>query len=107
MSTIEPRIYRLKLHIDSSIPWSMEQLCKDLSVTAEQREHIHEDEWGTRGVLELWFQKIEESNITLHIQKKHSSHKKKYLRDLEAFFCDLDKIDYVKSYEEIGHCGQG
>ena len=60
----------------------------------------------TRRVLELWFQKIKECNISLHIQKKHSSHKKKYLKDLEKFFYDLDNIHYIKSYEEIGHSGQ-
>ncbi|WP_026223552.1 hypothetical protein [Methylosarcina fibrata] len=102
MATVEPRIYRIVLHMDDSKPWSMQQLCKDLSVTAEQQEPIQEDEWGTRGVLELWFQEIEGSNITIHIQKKHSSHKKKYLKELEEFFSDLDNIDYLKDYEEIG-----
>ena len=102
MVTFEPRIYRIVLHMDDSKPWSMQQLCKDLSVTAEQQEPIQEDEWGTRGVLELWFQEIEGSNITIHIQKKHSSHKKKYLKELEEFFSDLDNIDYLKDYEEIG-----
>lgn len=89
------------LYIDDSKSWGMQQLCKDLFVTAEQQEPIQEDEWGVRGVLELWFQKIGDNNITLHIQKKHSTHKKKYLKDLEEFFCDLDNIDYLKNYEEI------
>jgi hypothetical protein len=102
MATFEPRIYRIVLHMDDSKPWSMQKLCKDLFVTAEQREPIQEDEWGIRGVLELWFQEIEGSNITLHIQRKHSSHKKKYLKELEEFFSDLNNIDYLKDYEEIG-----
>lgn len=102
MAALEPRIYRLVLYFDDSKPWSMGHLCKDLCITAEQQEPIQEDEWGLRGVLELWFQEIERSNITLHIQKKHSSHKKKYLKELEEFFCDLDNIDYIMSYQEIG-----
>ncbi|MEC4747063.1 hypothetical protein U2W12_01090 [Methylomicrobium sp. Wu6] len=79
----------------------MQQLCNDLGITAEQREPIKEDEWGIRGVLELWFQEIDGNHITLHIQKKHSPHKKKYLKDLEEFFCDLDNLDYLKNYEEL------
>ncbi len=105
MKTFEPRVYRIELHIDSSQPWSMEQLCKDLCIMVEQGETIQEDEWGARGVLELWFQEIEESDIVLHIQKKHFSHKKRYLNDLELFFCDLDNIDYIKNYEEIHYRG--
>jgi len=105
MKTFEPRIYRVVLHIDDSKSWSMQQLCKDLFITAEQQEPIQEDEWGVRGVLELWFQEIENNNITLHIQKKHSTHKKKYLKDLEEFFCDLDNIDYLKNHEEIDYSG--
>jgi len=102
MTTFEPKIYRVVLHIDDSKPWSMQQLCKDLFIMAEQQEPIQEDEWGVRGVLELWFQEIESYSITLHIQKKHSTQKKKYLKDLEDFFCDLNNINYLKSYEVIG-----
>lgn len=80
----------------------MQHLCNDLYITAEQQAPIMEDQWGIRGLLELWFQEIEGDSITLHIQKKHSSRKKKYLKDLEEFFCDLDNIDYIKSYQEIG-----
>lgn len=101
MITIERRIYRLELHLDSSKPWRMEQLCKDLCVKAERREPIQEDEWGTRGVLELWFQEIENDYMILHIQKKHSSHKKRYLQDLELLFSDLDNIKYIANYREI------
>jgi len=102
MTVLEPRIYRLILYFDTLKPWSVQNLCKNLGIIAEQQEPIHEDEWGIRGVLELWFQEIEKSSITLHIQKKHSSRNKKYLKDLEEFFYDLDNIDYIKSYQEIG-----
>lgn len=105
MAVLEPRIYRIVLHFADSKPWNMQQLCNDLGITAEQQESIEEDEWGIRGVLELWFQEIEGSSITLHIQKKHSYRKKTYLKDLEAFFCDLDNLDYVKKYEEIVYNG--
>lgn len=83
----------------------MQKLSTDLGISAEQQEPIKEDEWGIRGVLELWFQEIEDSNITLHIQKKHSFHKKTYLKDLEEFFHDLGNLDYLKKYEEIGFSG--
>lgn len=102
MTALEPRIYRLVLYFDASKPWDMQHLCKDLCIMAEQQDPIQEDEWGIRGVLELWFQEIEENRLTLHIQKKHSFRKKKYLKELEEFFCDLDHIDYIKSYQEIG-----
>ena len=105
MSALEPKIYRVVLHFDDTKPWNMQRLCNDLGITAEQQEPIKEDEWGIRGLLELWFQEIEGSNITLHIQKKHSSLKKKYLKELEEFFCDLDNLDHLKKYEEIGFSG--
>lgn len=76
MTAFEPRIYKIVLHIDDLKPWSMLQLCKDLCIKAEQEDPIQEDEWGIRGVLELWFQEIEGNYITLHIQKKHSSRNK-------------------------------
>ncbi|MBN1517041.1 hypothetical protein JXA32_10795 [Candidatus Sumerlaeota bacterium] len=101
METIEPRIYRLKLRFDESKPWSMKQLCSDLAITAEQQEPIHEDKWGLRGLLELWFQEINKNEIILHIQKKHSSYKRKYLEDLRKFFSDLDQVAYIQGYEEI------
>lgn len=86
MTVLELRIYRLILYFDTLKSWNVQNLCKDLGTMPEQQEPIQEDEWGIRGVLELWFQEIEESSLTLHIQKKHSSHKKKYLKDLEEFF---------------------
>lgn len=102
MLALEPKIYRIILYFDDSKPWNMQKLCGDLNIMAEQREPIMEDEWGIKGVLELWFQEIEGSNITLHVQKKHSSRNKKYLKELEEFFCDLDNLEYLKKYEEIG-----
>jgi len=83
----------------------MEQLCKDLCVKAEQGDPIQEDQWGTRGVLELWFQEIKNDYIVLHIQKKHSSHKKRYLQDLELLLSDLDNIKYIANYQEIHYSG--
>ena len=105
MPALVPRIQRIVLHIDDSKPWNMQQLCNDLNIAAEQQEPIKEDEWGIRRLLELWFQEIEGSKISLHIQKKYSSYNKKYLKDLEEFFCDLDNLDYLKNYEEIGYGG--
>jgi hypothetical protein len=77
---------------------------KDLCIMAKQQKPIQKDEWGIRGVLELWFQEIEVNSITLHIQKKHSARQQRYLKDLQEFFRDLDNIDYIKSksYQEIG-----
>jgi hypothetical protein len=42
---------------------------KDLCIMAEQQKPIQKDEWGIRGVLELWFQEIEVNSITLHIRR--------------------------------------
>ncbi len=101
--SFEPRIYRLVLYIDGSRPWSLQRLCEDLCVIPEQENLIREDQWGIRGVLELWFQEIEGGSLTFHIQKKHSTRKDRYLKDLEEFFCDLDNLDYIKNYEEISY----
>jgi hypothetical protein len=101
METLEPRIYNLVIHFDSKEQKNILRLCKDLRIVAEQQEPIKEDEWGLRGILEFWFLKIENSKLTLHIQKKHSTRKKAYLKELEEFFQELDNLDYVKGYEEV------
>lgn len=103
LQNLEPRVYELKITFSDGLPWTLEKLCHDLSIRPEQSQPIGEDDWGLRDRLELWFLEVDENALVLHVQKKHSTSKKKYLEDLETFLCDMDALDYVANCEEINH----
>lgn len=96
---LEPRI-RLVQVVFSHTGHRLSPFCRDLGITPECVPQIKEDLWGLRGSLEIWFQEIRPSALTLHIQKAHFRHNTTYHRDLQQFLDDLRALDYVSQVTE-------
>jgi hypothetical protein len=100
---IEPRPYRLRINLNPQKSCSIDWLCEQLGIQPENTERIKEDDWGVKGHIELWFQEITEQHLVVHIQKKHSTHKRKYLEQLEELFNEFDRNGCIRSYKNIGY----
>lgn len=102
MKAIEPKIYLIQVFFKQADPHQIDRLCRDLGITPENATEIGEDDWGLRGYLELWFQEITDNSIILHIQKQRNKSAKKYIENLQHFFCDLEALEYVERIVDIG-----
>ncbi|MDA3898281.1 MAG: hypothetical protein PF482_19265 [Desulfobacteraceae bacterium] len=101
---VEPRPYRLQIDINPQKSWNINRFCEQLCIIhPESTKQITEDNWGIKGHIELWFQEIDENHFIIHIQKKHSTHKRKYLEQLEELFKNFDRNECIRSYKEIGY----
>ena len=99
MPDLESRI-RLVQVVFSHAGHPISSFCRDLGITPERVRQIKEDSWGVRGSLEIWFQEIRPSGLTLHIQKAHFRHDTTYHRDLQQFLDELRALDYVSQVTE-------
>jgi len=99
---LEARVYSAEILFKQQKP-PLTQFAQDLNIVPNLVPEIEEDSWGTRGSLEIWFQKIHGPKLTLNIQRAHFKRKETYVRDLQSFLEDVESFTYVEQVQIDRH----